>query len=152
MLKRPCEELFLAYKNNELKEIWRYFDGEPHVFLATVDVDQPRVRPVTLIHLKEKLYVTTGSDDAKVKQIKRNSKTEFCLLLEKDESKGTVRAECVAQIVEDKDVKADVFNNISFAKEFWKSPDDPSYTVIKLKPISFQYMKPETIEAVKIEA
>ena len=141
----------MNHKSVELQEIWKYLDGEPHVFLATVDVDQPRVRPVTLIHLKEKLYVTAGSNDAKVKQIKQNSKTEFCLLLEKDERKGTVRAECFAQIVEDKDVKADVFNNISFAKEFWKSPDDPNYTVIKLKPISFEYMKPETIEAVKIE-
>ena len=141
----------MNHKNVELQEIWKYFDGEPQVFLATVDVEQPRVRPVTLIHLKEKLYVTTGSNDAKVKQIQRNSKTEFCLLFEKGDRKGTVRAECVAQIVEDKDVKGDVFNNISFAKEFWKSPDDPNYIVIKLKPISFEYMKPETIESVKIE-
>lgn len=137
--------------NVELKEIWNSFDGEPHVFLATVDRDQPRVRPVTLIHFRKKLYVTTGSDDAKAKQIEQNNKTEFCLLLEKGERKGTIRAECVAQIVKNKDVKIDVFNNISFAKEFWESPEDPNYTVIRLKPVSFEYMKPGSIEAVRIE-
>ncbi|MGD8565607.1 MAG: pyridoxamine 5'-phosphate oxidase family protein [Candidatus Bathyarchaeota archaeon] len=143
-------ELLLDNRNIKLSDIWGYFDGEPYVFLATVEDDQPRVRPVTLIHLKGKLFVTTGSKDAKVRQIRQNSKTEFCLLLEKDERKGTLRAECIAQIIEDKDIKTDVFNNISFAKEFWNSSNDPTYTVIKLKPISFEYMKPETIEAVKI--
>jgi len=151
VLKRRCEKSFMNNKNVELQEIWTYFHGEPHVFLATVDVDQPRVRPVTLIHFRDKLYVTTGSDDAKVKQIKQNAKTELCLLLEKGDRKGTIRAECITQIVEDKDVKSDVFHNISFAKEFWKSPEDPNYTVIELKPASFEYMKPGSIEAVKIK-
>lgn len=138
--------------NDELKqEIWKSFGEEPHIFLATIDVDQPRVRPVTLIYLRRKLFVTTGSNDAKVKQIKQNPKTEFCLLFEKDERKGTIRAKCVARIVQDKDVKADVYKSISFAKEFWKNPEDPNYTLIELQPLSFEYMKPGSIQALKIE-
>jgi general stress protein 26 len=109
------------------------------------------VRPVTLIHFRKKLYVTTGSNDAKAKQIEQNNKTEFCLLLEKGERKGTIRAKCVAQIVKNKAVKIAVFNNISFAKEFWESPEDPNYTVIRLKPASFEYMKPGSIEAIRID-
>jgi general stress protein 26 len=103
------------------------------------------------VHLRDKLYVTTGSDNAKVKQIAQNPRTEFCLLLEEGERKGTIRAECVARIVQDKEVKADVFNSISFAEEFWAGPEDPSYTVIELKPVIFEYMKPENMEAIKIE-
>jgi len=138
--------------NDELlREVWKSFSGEPHIFLATVEVDQPRVRPVTLVHLRNKLFVTTGSNDAKVKQIRQNPKTEFCLLLEKDERKGTLRAECEARIVEDKGIKADVYNNISFAKEFWKSPEDPNYTLIRLQPNAFEYMKPGSVQAVKIK-
>jgi uncharacterized pyridoxamine 5'-phosphate oxidase family protein len=133
-----------------VQEVWKSFSGEPHIFLATVEGDQPRVRPVTLIHLQNKLFVTTGSNDAKVKQIKQNPKTEFCLLLEKEERKGTIRAECEATIVENKDIKADVYNNISFAKEFWKSPEDPNYTLIRLQPDAFEYMKPSSVQAVKI--
>ena len=138
-------------KSADLRRIWKYFSGEPNVFLATADGDQPKVRPVTLIHLRKKLYVTTGSNNAKVKQIAQNHKAEFCLMLEKGESKGTIRAECIARIVTDKKVKVDVFNSISFAKEFWEGPDDPSYTVIELKPISFEYMKPESMESTRIE-
>lgn len=133
-----------------IREVWKSFSGEPHIFLATVEGDQPRVRAVTLALLQNKLFVTTGSNDAKVKQIKQNPKTEFCLLLEKDERKGTLRAECEARIVEDKDIKTDVYNNISFAKEFWKSPEDPNYTLIRLQPNAFEYMKPGSVQAVKI--
>jgi uncharacterized pyridoxamine 5'-phosphate oxidase family protein len=138
--------------NDELiQEVWKSFSGEPHIFLATIKGAQPRVRPVTLICLQNKLFVTTGSNDAKVKQIKQNPKIEFCLMLEREERKGTIRAECEARIVENKDIKADVYNNISFAKEFWESPEDPNYTLIRLQPEAFEYMKPGSIQAVKIK-
>ena len=138
-------------KGVELQKIWSYFSGEPHVFLATADGDQPRVRPVTLVHLRDKLYVTTGSDNAKVKQMAQNPKIEFCLLFEEDERKGTIRTECIARIVNDKKVKAEVFSSLSFAEEFWESAEDPGYTVIELKPIAVEYMKPESIEAIRID-
>lgn len=137
--------------NVELKEVWKNFGGEPHIFLATAEAGQPRVRPVTLIHLHDKLFVATGSSDAKTMQIKQNPRTEFCLLLEKGGRKGTIRAECEAQIVEDKDVKADVYNNVSFAKEFWASSEDPSYALIELQPTSFEYMKPGSVQSVKMK-
>jgi uncharacterized pyridoxamine 5'-phosphate oxidase family protein len=151
VFRRHCEESLLKDKTVELRKIWSYFNGEPHVFLATTDSDQPRVRPVTLVHLRDKLYVTTGSDNAKVRQIEQNPKTEFCLLFEEGERKGTIRTECIARIVKDKKIKADVFSSLSFAEEFWEKPEDPSYTVIELKPIGFEYMKPESIEAIRIE-
>lgn len=138
--------------NDELiQEVWKSFSGELHIFLATIEGDQPRVRPVTLIRLQNKLFVTTGSNDDKVKQIKQNPKIEFCLMLEREERKGTIRAECEARIVENKDIKADVYNNISFAKEFWESPEDPNYTLIRLQPEAFEYMKLGSIQAVKIK-
>ena len=132
------------------REIWKSFSKEQHVFLATVEGDQPRVRPVTLIHLKDRLYVTTGTGDAKVQQIKGNAKTEFCLLLEEKESKGTLRAECIAKLIEDKNAKNYVYHNISFSNEFWKNPEDPDFTLIELQPVAFEYMKPGATQAKKI--
>ncbi len=132
------------------REIWESFSKEQHVFLATAEGDQPRVRPVTLIRLKDRLYVTTGTGDAKVQQIKRNAKTEICLLLEEKGSKGTLRAECLAKLVQDKNVRNYVYRNISFSKEFWTSPEDPNFTLIELQPIAFEYMKPGTIQAIKM--
>ena len=133
------------------QEVWRNFTEQQHVFFATAEADQPRIRPVTLIRLHDELLVATGSNDAKVKQIKQNPKTEFCLLIEKDDKKGTIRTECRAHIVKDKNVKAEVYNKIPFIREFFKNPEDARYALIKLQPCVFEYMRPGSIEAVKIK-
>lgn len=138
-------------KVDELRrEIWGHFDEQQYVFLATAEGNQPRVRPVTLIKLQNKLLVATGSRDAKVLQMKSNPKTEFCLLIEKGEKKGTIRAECTAKIIEDLSVKTTVFNKIPFMKEFFKTPSDPSYTLVELNPIGFEYMRPDSHQAVRV--
>ena len=138
--------------NDKLKEeIWKNFSEQQHVFLATADEDQPRVRPVTLIHLQDRFFVATGSNDAKTKQIRGNPKTEFCLLIEKDDQKGTIRVECIAEIIEAKEVKAVVYSKIPFLKEFWGSPKDPDYALIELQPISCEYMKLGSIHAIRMK-
>ena len=132
-----------------IREIWNCFSQQQHVFLATSEGNQPRVRPVTLIQFRKHLYVATGSDDAKVKQIEKNPKVEFCLIVEKGNQKGTLRAECISGIVGDRRIKANIFNEISFIKEFFKTPEDPKYALLKFKPLSFEYMKPGELQAVK---
>ena len=74
-----------------------FMHENPNVFLARSEGDQPRVRLVTLVHLKNRLYATTSSDNAKVKQIKQDPKIEFCLLFRKGERKGTTKPECIDQ-------------------------------------------------------
>jgi uncharacterized pyridoxamine 5'-phosphate oxidase family protein len=139
-------------KNEDLiQEVWKNFSEQQHVFFATTEADQPRVRPVTLIRLQDELFVATDSNDAKIHQIKQNPKTEFCLLIEKGEKRGTIRAECKAWIVKDKDVKAEVYNKIFFIRKYFETPEDPSYALIKLEPVGFEYMKPGSVEAMKIK-
>ncbi len=140
-------------ENSELKkEILSSFVEQQTVYLATSDKDQPKVRPVTLIHSKNRLFIATSASDAKVKQIKQNPKTEFCLLLEKGEAKGTLRAECMAEIIKDMKIKSELYDKIPFMKEFWKTPSDPSYALIEFQPSSFEYLKPSTMTTVKVKA
>lgn len=48
-------------------------------YLATVEEDQPRVRPFGTAHIfEEKLYIQTGKVKAVSKQIMQNSKVEIC--------------------------------------------------------------------------
>jgi len=141
----------LSDPNEKLKkEIWQSFVEQQHVHLATVDGDQPRLRPVTLIRLGGKLFVATGAGDAKVRHIERHPKAEFCLLLEKGDQKGTIRAQCTARFVEDKKVKADAYKKIPFMKDFWPSPEDPRYALIELEPSRFEYMRRGSTEALKV--
>jgi len=133
------------------QEIWKRFTKEQVIFVATSEGDQPRVRPVTLVPLNDRLYVTTGTNDAKVKQLVQNPRSEFCLLLEEGGHKGSLRVECLTRIVDDPDTKANVYHNVSFADEFWSGPEDPTYTLIEFKPIAFEYMKPNTIESIRVK-
>lgn len=141
----------MSVDDDLMQEIWSIFDPQQHVFFATVEGDQPRVRPVTLVHFRKRLYIVTGSGDAKITQLKKNPKTEFCLLLEKSGEKGTLRAECLASIVEDKGIKTDIFNEVSYVKEFYKSPEDLGYALVWLRPVGFEYMKPGEMQAVKVK-
>ncbi len=132
-------------------EIFRYFVEQQHISLATVEGNQPRVRPVTLIYLRDDFYVATGSGDAKTSQIQSNPRVEFSLLVEQGESRGTIRAECEASLVKDAEIRTHIFEKIPFMKEFFKTPEDPKYTLIKLEPKAFEYMKPGSIKSQKIK-
>jgi uncharacterized pyridoxamine 5'-phosphate oxidase family protein len=134
------------------QEILRSFVEQQNVFLATADGNQPRLRPVPLIRLKNRLFVATGAGDAKVKQIKQNPKTEFCLLLEKEGKKGPIRAECVAELVQNRNLKAEAYNKIPFMKEFWSSPEDSGYALIELRPTGYEYMRAGSMEAIKVRS
>ena len=62
-------------KSDKLKEeVWSHFKDLQFVYLATTEGDQPRVRPVTLLYIDKKFWITTGTNSAKVKQIKANQK------------------------------------------------------------------------------
>ena len=137
---------------DELRQgIWRKLTRQQNVFLATAEGDQPRLRPVTLIPMQNRLFFATGSKNAKVKQILQNPKTEFCLMFGKKGSRGTIRAECVATIVNEKNIKADVYRATPLLGEFWRSPEDPSFTLVEMKPVGFEYYQPGSIEAIRVK-
>ena len=54
-------------------------------YLATVDNDQPRVRPFgTILLFENKLYIQTGKNNDVSKQILNNNKVEICAFLNGD--------------------------------------------------------------------
>jgi general stress protein 26 len=122
-------------------EIWKRLKDYQHVFLATEENGQPRVRPVTLVNF-ERLYVLTGTDSEKVKQIRKNPKIEFCLSFEEKGHHGYIRAEGFAEIVKDKETKIKLANHCDFFHEHWKSVDDPNYTLLELKLNEIEYLGP----------
>jgi len=132
-------------------EILSHIQGKITAFLATVEVDQPKVRVVELVSLDDSFYLATGSDNAKVDQIKSNPKTEFCLLIEKEGKSGSLRVECRAKIIEDIDLKNVMYNQMEEWWEFYYSSNDPRFTLIELKPMFFIYNKPGTLTIERLE-
>jgi uncharacterized pyridoxamine 5'-phosphate oxidase family protein len=133
--------------NNTLlrHEILSHTQGKFTTFLATVEGDQPKVRVVELVSFNDSFYLATGSDNAKVEQIKMNPKTEFCLLIEKEGKSGSLRVECKAKIIESVDLKNVMYKQVEEWWEFYDSTKDPRFTLIELKPTFFIYNKPGTL-------
>jgi uncharacterized pyridoxamine 5'-phosphate oxidase family protein len=116
--------------------------GENNIFLATTEADQPRVRPVTLVENAGNLYVLTGTADAKVSQIKTNNKVEVVRLIRFEDGGGYVRFSAIAKVIGDAKIRSLVAKATSFFSNYFKSADDPKFTLVHLIPKKIEYMKP----------
>ncbi len=84
-----------------MKRVCEFLKTAGVYYLATVEGDQPRVRPFGTAHIfEDKLYIQTGKVKPVSKQIAENPKAELCAFKE-----GTwVRIAC--ELVEDDRVEA----------------------------------------------
>jgi general stress protein 26 len=116
--------------------------GETTVLLATMDGDQPRVRPVTSIENNGELFVLTGSEDAKIRQIQQNAKVEVVALVPYADTSGYIRFSARAKIINDPKIRERVADTTSFFSNYFKSSSDPKYALIHLIPERIEYLKP----------
>ena len=62
-----------------MNEVYEFLKNAGTYYLATVDGDQPRVRPFGTINVfEDKLYIQTGKSKEVSKQIQKNPKVEIC--------------------------------------------------------------------------
>ena len=67
------------------EKVFQFLKDAETYYLATVEGEQPRVRPFGTIHIFEgKLYIQTGKVKDVSKQITANSKVEICAMKEGD--------------------------------------------------------------------
>ena len=65
--------------NNNLEKVLKFLDEAGTYYLATVDGDQPRVRPFgTALVYNDKLYIQTGKIKNVSKQMQLNPNIEIC--------------------------------------------------------------------------
>ena len=65
--------------NDKLERVLKFLDEAGTYYLATVEGDQPRVRPFgTALVYKDKLYIQTGKIKAVSHQLSNNPKAEIC--------------------------------------------------------------------------
>ena len=62
-----------------MNEVYEFLKKCETYYLATVEGDQPRVRPFGTIDIfEDKLYIQTGKSKEVSKQIQKNPKVELC--------------------------------------------------------------------------
>lgn len=68
-----------------MQRVEKFLKDANTYYLATVDGDQPRVRPFSTAHIFEgKLYIQTGKSKDVSKQIHANPKVEICAFINGD--------------------------------------------------------------------
>ena len=81
-----CRSVDAAAENKEekamnMQDVYQFLKDAGVYYIATVDGDQPRVRPFGTIHIFEgKLYIQTGRKKNVSRQLGVNGKTELCAM------------------------------------------------------------------------
>ena len=112
-----------------MQEVYDFLKAAGTYYLATVEGDQPRVRPFGTVLLYEgRLYIQTGKSKSVSKQLSENPKAELCAF--RDGAWLRVAGELVND--EDRDVKVAMLEQYPELKAMY-SADDDNTQVLYLK-------------------
>lgn len=115
-----------------MKRVYDFLKEVGTYYLATMDGDQPRVRPFGTVNVfEDKLYIQTGKVKSVVKQIVANPKVEICAM------KGDEWIRVAATLVEDDRVEAQesMLNAYPSLRAMYKTGSDGNTIVYYLKDV-----------------
>ena len=112
--------------------------------LATIDGDQPRVRPVSPLRTDGfTVYVANLRAYGKTEQIEANPRVELCYM---DSHHNQVRITGVAETLEDRALLEDLWNTNPLLRNYLGSIDNPELIVYKVVPSRVSYMQEWALE------
>ncbi len=112
--------------------------------LATIDGDQPRLRPVSPVKTDGfTVYVANLRAYHKTVEIEANPKVELCYL---NEAHNQVRITGVARVVADRAVLEEIWDANPLLRQFLGSIDNPALIVYRIDPTQVRYMREWALE------
>ena len=112
-----------------MQEVLEFLKKAGTYYLATVEGDQPRVRPFGTAHIFEgKLYIQTGKSKPCSKQMAANPKIEICAFCEG----AWIRIEAIATNDDRVEAKASLLDAYPMLKDRY-SAEDSNCQVLYLK-------------------
>ena len=133
-----------------LDKIMSSYHEQQVVSFATVEDEQPRVRPMTLIYLAGKFYMITGArggkNAKKLQQIRENPRFEYYLTLKGNEMDGFIRGMGQTWEQGDFETKKMIYDKITWAANFFDTAEHPDYVLLELMHDGFSYRWPDTRE------
>ena len=113
-------------------------------FLATLDGDQPRVRPVSPVRVDGfTVYVANLRFYHKTAEIEANPKVELCYL---DLDHNQVRLTGVAEVVADRPLLQEIWDANPLMRQYLGSLDNPQLLVYRIRPTRVRYMREWALE------
>jgi general stress protein 26 len=108
-------------------------------YLATIDGDQPRLRPVSPVRTDEfTVYVANLRSYHKTAEIEANPKVELGYL---DDHHDQVRITGVAERVTDRALLEEIWATNPLLRQYLGTLDNPELIVYRIRPNRVQYMK-----------
>lgn len=108
-------------------------------YLATMDGDQPRLRPVSPVRTDGfVVYVANLRAYHKTQEIAANPRVELCYL---DDHHDQVRITGVAEIVTDRPLLQEIWDTNPLLRQYLGSLDNPMLIVYRIRPTRVRFMK-----------
>ena len=112
--------------------------------LASVDGDQPRLRPVSPVKTDGfTVYVANLRSYHKTVEIAANPKVELCYV---DGGHNQVRITGVAEVVSDRALLQEIWDDNSLLRQYLGTLDNPELILYRISPTRVRYMREWALE------
>ena len=113
-------------------------------YLASIDGDQPRLRPVSPVRTDEfTVYVANLRSYHKTVEIEANPKVELCYM---DEGHNQVRITGTAEVVTDRSLLQEIWDVNPLMRQYLGSIDNPQLILYCITPNRVRYMQEWALE------
>jgi general stress protein 26 len=117
-------------------------------YLATMDGDQPRLRPVSPVRTDRfTVYVANLRAYHKTIEIAANPKVELCYL---DDKHDQVRITGVAEVLTDRAVLQEIWDANPLLRQYLGSLDNPQLIVYRVRPTRVRFMREWALEYITV--
>ncbi|MEA3209002.1 MAG: hypothetical protein QOE70_2059 [Chthoniobacter sp.] len=107
--------------------------------LATLDGDQPRLRPVSPVLVENfTIYVANLRRYGKTREVAANPKVELCYL---DDTHDQVRITGVAEVLTDEAKLREIWEHNALLRRYLGSPDNPELIIYRIRPERVRFMR-----------
>lgn len=118
--------------------------------LSTIDGDQPRVRPVSPVRTEGfTVYVANLKSYGKTAEIAANPRVELCYM---DADHNQVRITGVAEVVTDRKLLEDIWEENKLLRYYLGSVDNPELIVYRIVPQRVRFMLEWALEYFEVES
>ena len=108
-------------------------------YLATVEGDQPRLRPITPVKVDGfTIYVANLRTYGKTTEIESNPRVELCYL---DGHHDQVRITGLAEVADDPALKEEIWATNPHIRKYMVRVDNPDFTLYRVVPTRVRFMK-----------
>ena|ERR1051325_4093322 len=112
--------------------------------LATIDGDQPRVRPISPLRTDGfAIYFASLRSYHKTGELEANAKVELCYM---DEHHNQVRITGVCEVVSDQRVRQEIWDSSPLLRQYLGSITNPEFLLYVVRPGRVRYMREWALE------